>query len=143
MKFIIYKIKTLKERQFFLFVLAGGTAAFINFTSRFLYNVFFSFGISIIAAYITGMVTAFILNRLFVFKKSTNSLMKQVLYFIFINLIAIILTYYITLLFYEKIFPYINMSFHPKSTSHLIGITVPVISSFIGHKFLTFKINKK
>ena len=65
------------SRQFGLFVLTGGTAAVVNFGSRIVYNQWMGFSAAIILAYITGMITAFVLAKLFVFKESQQSLQKD------------------------------------------------------------------
>ena len=88
-------IQDFKSKQFIIFLLTGGFAAVVNFLSRFLYNNFTNYQNAIILAYITGMVTAFILAKIFVFQKSKHSVRKEVLYFSLVNLIAILQTYYI------------------------------------------------
>ena len=62
------------SRQFMMFLLVGGVAALANFLSRILYSHWLDFTPAIVLAYITGMVTAFVLSRMFVFKESTRPL---------------------------------------------------------------------
>ena len=58
------------KNQFAGFLVAGGIAAVVNFLSRIGFNLFFGYAISIVLAYLTGMVTAFLLNRHGVFAPS-------------------------------------------------------------------------
>lgn len=134
-------IKQFKSKQFISFIIAGGFAALINFGSRFIYNEYISFGNAIILAYITGMITAFILNKLFVFSKSDHSTKKEFFYFTLVNLVAIIQTYIISVGLVNYIFPSISFTFYPNSIAHGIGIIFPVFTSFIGHKYFSFRKN--
>ena len=61
-------IGAFKSRQFVMFLITGGLAAAVNFGSRILYNQWMGFSAAIVLAYITGMVTAFVLARIFVFQ---------------------------------------------------------------------------
>jgi len=74
-------IKQFLSRQFLVFLLTGGFAALVNFLSRILYNTWMSFSSAVILAYITGMITAFILARIFVFRKSELQLHISILFF--------------------------------------------------------------
>ena len=65
-------IGAFRSRQFLVFLLTGGIAAAVNFGSRILYNQWMGFSAAIVLAYITGMVTAFVLARLFVFRASVR-----------------------------------------------------------------------
>ncbi len=127
------------SKEFILFLLTGGFSAIVNFGSRFIYDDFVSFEQAVIFAYLTGMTTAFILSKLFVFKNSSNSLIKSIFWFVSVNLIAIIQTYLITIGLAFYLFPNINFSFYPEAMAHAIGVIFPVFTSFIGHKYLSFK----
>ncbi|WP_291493065.1 GtrA family protein [Desulfurella sp.] len=128
-----------KYRQFYKFLLSGGIAAFANFGSRFFYSEFVNFGLAVVLAYLTGMLVAFILFRLFVFKKSIQPIKKSILYFIMVNIIALIQVYIISIGLADYIFPYIKFNFYPEAVAHAIGISVPTFVSFIGHKRFSFR----
>lgn len=49
------------SRQFLTFLATGGTAATVNFGSRLVYNDWVDYSTSVIVAYLTGMVTAWVL----------------------------------------------------------------------------------
>ena len=84
------------------------------------------------------MIIAFVLNRKFVFRHSTNKLKKQIGYFTAINILAVAQTLIISLAFSKYILYYFGIKSHVKEVAHAIGIVVPIFSSFIGHKHLTF-----
>jgi putative flippase GtrA len=53
------------SKQFLVFLATGGIAALINFLSRILYSNWLDFSLAVFLAYITGMITAFILAKKF------------------------------------------------------------------------------
>lgn len=111
----------------------------VNFGSRLVLSVFMPFVPAIIVAYAIGMCTAFALNRLMVFSSPENSIGSQMGWFVAVNLAAVMQTVLISLLLARLVFPWAGMTFHPESVAHAIGIAVPVITSYYGHKHLSFK----
>lgn len=134
-------IKEFKSKQFIAFLFAGGFAAVVNFGSRFLYNEYMSFGNAVIVAYITGMITAFVLSKLFVFDKSVHSTKKEFFYFTLVNIVAIVQTYLISVGLAEYLFPSMEFTFYPHAIAHASGVVFPVFTSYIGHKYLSFKVD--
>lgn len=132
-------IQTLKSKQFFAFIITGGIAALVNFCSRLFYNQWVDFSSAIIVAYITGMVSAFILARTFVFTSSSQVLHRSIAYFILVNLVAVIQTWVISMALAQYVFPNLNFQIYPKEIAHFIGITIPVFTSYFGHKYFSFK----
>ena len=132
-------MKSSESKRFMSFLIAGGLAALVNFGSRFLYDVFVTYTIAIILAYITGMVTAFYLNKLFVFQKSIHSTRKEFFYFTLVNVLAIVQTVLISLGFYYWVLPWLEIDFYNKSVAHALGVAFPVFTSYFGHKYLSFR----
>lgn len=126
-------------RQFLLFLVAGGTAAVVNFLSRIALSEFLPYVPAIVVAYVIGMATAFLLNRALVFKDASNSMRSQVGWFIAINLLAVAQTVLISLLLARWLFPLAGFDWHPETVAHAIGVMVPVFTSFVGHRLLTFR----
>lgn len=129
------------DRQFTLFVLAGGTAAAANFASRIAFSNIMSYAPSISLAYCVGMLTAFTLNRAFVFTDAGNSLHKQVMWFLLVNAMALMQTLLISLFLAKYALPWLGMTFHPEAVAHAIGVAVPVVTSYFGHKHFSFRKN--
>ena len=132
-------IKVFKSKQFLSFLITGGIAATANFGSRFIFSEYVDFGTAVILAYLVGMVTAFVLAKLFVFKESQHSTKKEFFYFTLVNVVAIVQTYIISLGFANYMFPSMNFTFHPEAVAHAMGVIFPVFTSFIGHKYFSFK----
>jgi len=128
------------SRQFLMFLLAGGIAAAANFLSRILLSGALSYISSIVIAYCIGMLTAFALNRRFVFSEANNPLHTQATWFVAINLLAVVQTLALSLLLARWLFPAIGMTFYPETIAHAFGVAVPVVTSYLGHKAFTFRI---
>lgn len=133
-------MRLLKISRFVRFLAAGGIAAAANFGSRIALSEVLPYAVSIVLAYCIGMVTAFALNRLFVFSESSNPLSSQMKWFALVNLAAVAQTLLLSLLFARVIFPYVGMGFHPETIAHAIGVIVPVLTSYIGHRKLSFRV---
>ncbi|QDI04687.1 MULTISPECIES: GtrA family protein [Xanthomonas translucens group] len=127
------------SRKFIKFLLAGGTAAAANFGSRILLGQVMPYTWSIVVAYLIGMLTAFLLNRMFVFEAASTGLRHQAIWFTLINIAAVLQTLACSLILARWIFPAMGMRFHPETLAHAIGVAVPVFTSYFGHKALTFK----
>jgi putative flippase GtrA len=127
------------SKQFLSFIITGGIAALINFISRIAYNYWMSFSTSIILAYITGMITAFILAKVFVFKSSQQPLHRSGIYFVLVNLFAVLQTWLVSMGLVIYIFPWIGVKVYAESIAHALGVAVPVFSSYLGHKYISFR----
>ncbi len=132
-------LKLFASKQFVAFVITGGIAALVNFASRIVYNQFTSFSTAIVLAYISGMITAFILAKCFVFTDSRHSTKKSALFFTLVNIVAVLQTWLISVGLAYYVLPWLGVSHYVKEISHAIGVMVPVFSSYIGHKYLTFR----
>ena len=111
----------------------------VNFLSRIYFNQYVSFSSSVLLAYLVGMVTAFILAKLFVFKASTQSIRRSVLFFIFVNVLAIAQTWLISMGLNFYILPALGFEKYVPEISSAIGIVFPVFTSYLGHKYWSFK----
>lgn len=127
------------SRRFVMFLFAGGVAALANIGSRIALGTVVAYVPSIMLAYGVGMLTAFLLNRLLVFTDHGNALHHQVLWFVVVNAAAVVQTILISLALARWGFPAIGMAFHPETVAHVMGVLVPVATSYLGHKHLTFK----
>jgi len=132
-------MQLLLKSEFTRFLLVGGFAAFVNFLSRMAYSQFLSYRWAVFIAYITGMITAYLLSRLFVFQQSGKHPAHELLYFSLVNLAAVIQVWGISVGLAEYYFPHVQFNFYPEESAHAISLMIPVISSYFGHKFFTFK----
>lgn len=125
--------------EFFQFLMVGGFSAGVNFISRIGFSELASYRYSIILAYLVGMITAFLLSKHYVFEKSGRPFKDELTDFTIVNIIAVIQVWLISVGLAEYFFPYINFSFYPEEIAHLIGLGIPVISSYFGHKYFSFR----
>ena len=126
------------SRQFMLFLISGGIAASVNFSSRILYSLWLDFSAAVILAYMTGMVVAFILFKVYVFKSSQLST-RNSSFFVLVNLVAVIQTWVISMVLAYYLLPSIGITRYIREISHAVGIIVPVFTSYIGHKRWSFR----
>lgn len=126
-------------QQFTLFIIVGGFAAVVNFLSRIALNLWLPYVSAIITAYCIGMITAFLLNRAVVFRNAKNPLRKQAAWFIAVNLAAVAQTLVVSLVLARHVLPTLGLNWHTELVAHAFGVAVPVITSYVGHKYLTFK----
>lgn len=127
------------SNEFLQFLLVGGLAAGINFISRIGFSEFVSYRIAIVLAYLIGMVTAFLLSKHYVFEQSGRPFKDEFRDFTIVNLFAVIQVWLISVGLAEYFFPYISFIFYPEEVAHLIGLAIPAITSYFGHKYFSFK----
>jgi len=125
--------------QFLRFLVAGGIAAGANFGSRFLFSLWFDYPVAIVLAYLVGMTVAFLLMRQRVFAAGSGALLPQVVKFAAVNLLAVVQTLFISLVLVRWLFPAIGLVEHAEALAHLVGVLVPVVTSYFGHRLLTFR----
>lgn len=132
-------IRQFASRQFAVFLLTGGCAAAVNVGSRVLYSHWFAFSTAVILAYLTGMVTAFILARLFVFRTRTQSMQRTMVFFILVNVLAVLQTWGVSMLMRLWVLPALGVQQHADLIAHGCGVVVPVFTSYLGHKHWSFR----
>ena len=125
--------------QFIAFLITGGVAAIVNFSSRIVYSQWIDFSTSVILAYCTGMLTAFVLAKVSVFKESTRPLHHSAFYFVLVNLLAVAQTWLVSMWLLYYGLPAVGIQRFAAEFAHAIGVMVPVFSSYFGHKYLTFR----
>lgn len=132
-------IKQFMSRQFLGFLVTGGLAAAVNFGSRIIYNQWVDFSVAVVLAYLTGMVTAFVLARYFVFTDSELSIQRSALWFVVVNMVAVIQTWVISMLLAYYLLPRAGFTQFIPEIAHAVGVVVPVFTSYLGHKRFSFK----
>ncbi len=131
-------IRQFMNRQFLAFVVTGGLAACVNFGSRILYNQWLDFSSSVVLAYLTGMLTAFILARAFVFTQATQSVRRSAMFFVLVNGVAVLQTWAISMGLYYLL-PLAGVERFVPEMAHAVGVAVPVFTSYLGHKRFSFR----
>ncbi len=125
--------------KFLRFLVAGGIAAGANFGSRFIFSMVLDYGSAIFFAYLVGMLVAFLLMRGHVFDAKSGPLVPQIAKFVGVNVVAVLQTLVISLVLARWVLPSFGIVEHAEALAHLVGVLVPVVTSYFGHKFLTFR----
>jgi putative flippase GtrA len=130
--------KTIRT-EFMQFLIVGGFAALVNFVSRIIINEWVNYRIAIVLAYLVGMLTAFILSKIYVFEKSGRHHWHELRDFTLVNLLAVIQVWLISVGLAEYFFPFIGFHFYAPEVAHLIGLAIPAVTSYFGHKYFSFR----
>ncbi|MBV5336344.1 GtrA family protein, partial [bacterium] len=93
---------------------------------------------AVIAAYLCGMVTAWILSRLFVFGASGRSAWTEFARFGLVNVFAAAQVWLVSVGLAEYAFPAVGFVHHAEDVAHMIGVVIPVFTSYLGHKHFSF-----
>ena len=124
--------------EFVRFLAVGGIAAAANVASRIGFDIVMPYEVAIIAAYLVGMTLAFILNRAFVFARSGRAAHREYARFALVNLAAVAQVWLVSVGLARLFFPWIGMTWHPDTVAHMIGVALPVFTSYFGHKYFSF-----
>jgi putative flippase GtrA len=124
--------------QFIAFVLVGGIAALLNIAGRIAFNFVMPYEIAILIAYVCGMTAAYVLNRKFVFAASDRGIASEYMRFTLINLLAVAQVWIVSVGLARLVFPATGFIWHSETVAHVIGVLVPVCTSYLGHKHFSF-----
>lgn len=133
------QVRSNAGRQFLLFVLTGGAAALVNVLSRIGFSLLLRFELAVLAAYAVGMITAYVLARRFVFVRSRQSVRRSFAAFALVNLVAVLQTWLVSIGLRQLLLPVIGVTALVDLIAHGCGVIVPVFTSFLGHKHVSFR----
>lgn len=120
------------------FLLFGTIAAAINWLVRMPLSSIMPFSLAVILAYGIGMSAGFTLYRKYVFPSSSRSVANQVKLFLAVNLVGAIQVWLIAMVLVFYLFPRAGFNLFPEAIGHGIAIAVGAVTSYLGHKYLTF-----
>ena len=126
-------------KEFTGFIFVGAIAASVNFLSRIIFNLWMNYSFSIILAYVTGMVTAFLLMKTFLFRSSKQGNITSIFFFTLVNVAAVFQTWAISIILQQYFLTQLGFTSHINEIAHFFGVIAPVFSSYIGHKYLSFR----
>lgn len=125
------------RQEFVSFLVTGGIAALVNLGTRIALNLFMPFEMAVILAYLCGMTTAYVLVRKFVFERSGRAVHDEYLRFTLVNVVAVLQVWIVSVGLADFAFPRLGFG-HLYTVAHVIGIAIPVFTSYIGHKRFSF-----
>jgi putative flippase GtrA len=128
-----------ETRRFASFAVTGGLAAACNLGSRMLLSKVMRYELAIAAAYLIGMIVAFLLARRLVFEASEQPWRSELLKFSAVNLVSFAQVWLVSVGLVRILFPRLGFHWHTESTAHLIGVESPLVLSYYAHKYFTFK----
>ena len=127
------------RREFLLFLITGGLAALVNVISRVGFSQLLRFELAVLLAYSVGMLTAYVLARKFVFLQSRTSVRRSFAAFALVNLFAVLQTWLVSVGLRNWLLPILGIVVLRDLIAHGIGVVVPVLSSYFGHKHISFR----
>jgi putative flippase GtrA len=134
------KSRRADRHQFVRFLVVGGIAAAVNVLSRVAFNLTMSYEGAIVVAYLCGMTTAYILNKLFVFSPSGRAVHDEYLRFTLVNLVALAQVWIVSVGLAFFILPMVGFTWHAETVSHIVGVMIPTIASYLGHRYFSFAV---
>ena len=115
------------RREFLLFLITGGVAALVNMLSRVGFSQLLHFELAVLLA------------RKFVFLQSRTSVRRSFAAFALVNLFAVLQTWLVSVGLRNWLLPLLGVVVLRDLIAHGIGVIVPVLSSYFGHKHISFR----
>ena len=120
------------------YILAGGTAAAINWLARFPLSGFMSFPLAVAVATMIGMVFGFLSYKYLVFGPTQRRLLLQIRDFIGVNLFAALFTIGVAVAL-KNLLPWPgDWSWFVEPGAHAAGIATGAGVNYLGHRHVTF-----
>lgn len=130
--------KSIVAGEFGRFLLTGGMAAGVNVVARWLLSHAMAYEIAVVLAYLVGMTTAYLLSRAFVFARSGRSVMDEAGRFALVNMVALVQVWIVSVGLARLAFPAVGFTWHAEDVAHLIGVAIPAVTSYLGHRHFSF-----
>lgn len=125
--------------RFAKFVATGGAAAAVNVGARWVLQFAVSYEVAVAAAYFVGMVTAFLLARLFVFEATAGMAHREFARFALVNAVAFAQVWLVSVGLARFVFPAIGFAWNAETVAHVCGVVSPVATSYLMHKRFSFR----
>lgn len=123
------------------FLIAGGSAAAINWLARIGLSLVLPFEAALLVAYAIGMAAGFWLYRLFVFRGAGGgSLRSQLALFLGVNAVGAVVVLAVSaavIAALHALLPGLALSV-AEALGHGVGIAVGAVANYLGHRLVTF-----
>jgi putative flippase GtrA len=120
------------------FLVMGGVAAVVNILSRIALNFIMSYEAAIVVAYVCGMTTAYVLNKLFVFAPTGRAVHYEYFRFTIVNVVALAQVWIVSVGLAFYIFQGMGFKWHAETVAHIVGVVIPTFASYLGHRYFSF-----
>jgi putative flippase GtrA len=127
-----------EPRRFARFIGIGGIAASANIGARWLLNFTMTFEAAVALSYLLGMITAFLLMRLFVFESSDRPVSAQLARFAMVNAISFAQVWIVSVGLVRIVLPAAGLAWHNDTVGHITGVLSPVVTSYMLHQKFSF-----
>ena len=124
--------------EFGRFLLTGGVAAGVNVAARWGLSHAVVYEAAVALAYLAGMTTAYLLSRAFVFARSGRSVTDEAVRFALVNVLALAQVWLVSVGLARLAFPAVGFDWHAEDIAHLIGVAIPAVTSYFGHRHFSF-----
>lgn len=124
--------------EFGRFLITGGIAAGVNLAARWALDFAMSYELAVAVAYLFGMATAYLLARLLVFERSGRSAGSEMVRFAIVNLFALAQVWLVSVGLARLLFPAVGFVWHADDIAHVIGVAIPAVTSYLGHRHFSF-----
>lgn len=129
----------MSDSRFLRYLASGAAAAVANLGARAAFSSWMPFELAVVLAYGVGMCTAFVLMRRYAFGPGDRGLASQVGGFVLVNALALLQTLVVSSLLLRLGLPAVGVTAHADLIAHGVGVAVPVVTSYFGHKKLSFR----
>ena len=89
-------------------------------------------------SHLCGMLTAFVLTKVFVFARSGRSNQSELGRFAMVNVVSVVQTLIVAVVLVRIVFPRLGFHTAPELLAHAIGLAVASATSFYGHRHFSF-----
>ena len=124
--------------QFVRFVVAAGLSVPVNLGTRILFSRHMPYEAAIVLSHGCGMVTAYVLTRLFVFERSGRSTGSELGRFALVNGVSASQTWLVAVGLVRLVFPAIGFGVQPELVAHVVALGLASVTSFYAHRLYSF-----
>lgn len=125
--------------QFLAFLAVGSLAAALHWLCRYLLSYWISFELAVAIAYVFGIASAFLLNRIYVFPNTNRPVNKQMRDFVLTN-VAFFPVVWVMSILLASVLPSVGITLYTEGIAHAIAISIPMMATFLIYKFIAFKV---
>ncbi len=127
-----------ERNRFLLFLVVGGTAAVVNWSTRILFSLWFALGPSIVLAHLAGMAVAYAAGRRLVFRSGDRRVAAEFARFGLVNVVSLAQTWVVTLAL-AALGGYLPLEREiVEAAAHGAAIASTALTSYAMHRRFTF-----